>query len=70
MIELHGTYASVKDACDLLGCTEGYVRQMLIAKRLNGIKIGREWLIPVVNGKLEVKEKPNGFNSAHRSVND
>jgi len=52
-----GTYATVKEACTLLDCTEGYVRRMLIVKRLDGIKIGCEWLIPVVNGKLEVKEK-------------
>jgi excisionase family DNA binding protein len=57
MLNLNGTYATVKDACKLLECTEGYVRRMLIAGRLDGIKIGREWIIPVINGKLEVKEK-------------
>jgi hypothetical protein len=55
--KLKGTYVNVQGACILLDCTEGYVRRMLIIKRLDGIKIGREWLIPVVNGKLEVKEK-------------
>jgi excisionase family DNA binding protein len=57
MLNLNGTYATVKDVCELLNCTEGYVRRMLIAKRLEGIKIGREWLIPVIDGKIEIRRK-------------
>lgn len=39
-------YLNVKDAAKLIGCTEGRVRQLLIADQIRGEKINsRAWLV-------------------------
>lgn len=56
MLELHGTYASVQEAAQMLGVTERYIRKMLVGGRIQGaVKTGRDWLIPVVNGAIAVE---------------
>jgi excisionase family DNA binding protein len=43
-----GEYLTVREAVDLMGCTEGWVRMLLGTGRLSGIRHGeRVWLIPV-----------------------
>lgn len=53
MLELYGTYASVQEAAQILGMTDGRIRQMLLAERIPGaVKTGRDWLIPVIDGVI------------------
>jgi excisionase family DNA binding protein len=43
-----GEYLTVKEAVDLMGCTEGWVRMLLGTGRLQGRRFGeRVWLIPI-----------------------
>jgi excisionase family DNA binding protein len=43
-----GEYLTVREAVDLMGCTEGWVRMLLGTGRLQGRRFGeRVWLIPI-----------------------
>jgi excisionase family DNA binding protein len=54
MFKLQGTYATVLEATEMLKVTESYVRQLLRRGEIVGaIKIGRDWLIPVVDGEIK-----------------
>ena len=45
---LSGTYLTVVEAADHMGCTEGWVRMMIRTGRLKAQKHGlRAWLIPL-----------------------
>lgn len=38
---------SVKEFADQTGKDPGYLRKMLIAGRLDGVKVGNQWCIPM-----------------------
>jgi excisionase family DNA binding protein len=43
-----GEYLTVREAVDLMGCTEGWVRMLLGTGKLQGRRFGeRVWLIPI-----------------------
>jgi excisionase family DNA binding protein len=43
-----GEYLTVREAVELMGCTEGWVRMLLGTGRLAGRRFGeRVWLIPI-----------------------
>lgn len=53
-------YVSVPEAADMLGVTDGRVRQLLIAGDLEGHKLGeKNWAIPVV-AVQGYERKPRG----------
>jgi excisionase family DNA binding protein len=33
------------DAAEIIGCDEAYVRQLLIAGKVDGQKFGRDWMV-------------------------
>ena len=37
---------STQEAADRLGLTDGRIRQLLIAGKIKGLKVGRDWRIP------------------------
>jgi excisionase family DNA binding protein len=41
-------YASVPEAAESLGMSDGRIRQLLINRTLKGHKIGQNWVIPAV----------------------
>jgi excisionase family DNA binding protein len=58
MFKLNGDYATVSEAVEMLGVNQQYVRRVLQQGRVSGaVKIGRDWLIPVINGQIKIKEK-------------
>jgi excisionase family DNA binding protein len=58
MFKLSGDYATVSEAVEILGVNQQYVRRVLQQGRVSGaVKVGRDWLIPVINGRIEIKGK-------------
>jgi excisionase family DNA binding protein len=52
------TFVNVSEAAELLGCTVGRIRQLLIAKELRGIKANeRAWLIPREEVEREIRRR-------------
>ena len=54
MLQLKGTYASVAEAVEMLKLSDGHVRRLLRQKKIQGVRTGRDWLIPVKNGQIQV----------------
>lgn len=55
-----GKFCSVQEAADKLGCTTGYMRQLLIAEVIKGEKLSeRVWLVSIESlntyAKREIK---------------
>ena len=38
-------YVSTTEAAQIIGCAQSRIRQLLIAKKLVGEKVGRDWLV-------------------------
>ena len=57
MFNLNGVYANVEQAVILLGVTKSYITRLIREERIEAIRIGREWLIPVTDGKVNVLPK-------------
>jgi excisionase family DNA binding protein len=58
MFKLNGDYATVSEAVEILGVNQAYVRRVLQQGRVSGaVKIGRDWLIPVINGQIQINKK-------------
>lgn len=55
-----GQFVSVGEAAEILGCTDGRVRQMLRAEQLDGIKLNEKaWAIPRKAVERAAKNPPN-----------
>ncbi len=56
--ELTGTYTTAKGAAELLSVNDSRIRQLLLSGRIVGaIHIGRDWLIPIVDGQIQVEKR-------------
>lgn len=52
------TFVNVSEAAQLLGCSVGRIRQLLIANELRGIKANeRAWLIPRDEIEREIRRR-------------
>jgi len=43
-------FYTVKELAEKAGVNTSYIRQILIAKKLSGYKVGRDWMIPHKSG--------------------
>jgi predicted GIY-YIG superfamily endonuclease len=60
LLYFDGIYATVIEATAILGVNDSYVRQLLRRGNIPGaVKIGRDWIIPVIDGQIKIKEKEN-----------
>lgn len=50
-IKLNGEYATSVEVAAILGCNPSYVKKLLSQKKIQGEKLQRDWLIPLVDGK-------------------
>jgi excisionase family DNA binding protein len=54
-----GQFVSVSEAAEILGCTDGRIRQMLRAGEIEGIKLNeRAWAIPKKAAEKAAKNTP------------
>lgn len=61
MFKLNGVYATVQESAEMLDVTVSYIRRLLRRGDIEGaIKIGRDWIISVEDGKIKIKEKTDG----------
>lgn len=61
------TYLSTEEAADLLGLTDGRIRQMLRAEEIVGEKIGRRsWAIP--SSEIDRVKRQRTDESRHRTT--
>lgn len=45
-----GSFCSVQEAADILGCSDGYIRRLLIDGKIKGEKLSeRVWLVNVAS---------------------
>jgi excisionase family DNA binding protein len=63
-------YYTVSQAAELAGCTSSYVRRLLRANKVEGLKVGeRAWILS--EEEIEkLKESPTGRHGHHRRKKD
>ena len=50
-------YWTTKELAEKAHVDPSYIRQLLLAKRIRGIKRGRDWLIPIHNAEQWLRER-------------
>lgn len=67
MAILNNKYCSVAEAAEIIGCSEGRVRQMLREETLAGFKAHeRAWLVEVKDAK-RVRDEPSAVGAPRGS---